>query len=880
MANSSDDDLIVGPTAIETRLSSPPLTPAAATATARLAPGSIIAGRYRLVALLGKGGMGEVYRAEDLILDHPVALKFLPAGMAVDEAQLAQFHNELRIARQVSHKNVCRLYDLGEANHRRFLTMEYVDGEDLASLLRRIGRLPPHKAIEIARQLCAGIAAAHERGVVHRDLKPANVMIDGDGNVRITDFGLAVPSCDADAVRAGTPHYMSPEALAGQPATVQSDIYALGLILFEVFTGRRVFDAKTMADLIRQHDSGAITTPSSVVRDLDPTVERVILRCLERDPAKRSATALAVAAALPGANPLADALAAGETPSPELLAAAGEKEALSVGRGLGALAFVVAGMATSVILAPSTSFTGFVPMDKPPAVLVDRAQQILASLGYTDPAADQASAFGITEDFVRWHAEHDRTPGRWEALRTGEPAVIRFWYRSSPQTMAPTGPQRNVAVNDPPLTTSGMKLVRLDTRGRLEELDVVPPQFDLEPPSNSAPNWAVLFDAADLKIDMFNRAEPQWTPRAYADARAAWEGPLTARPDLHVRVEAAAYHGRPVSFVIVGPWTHAARTQTTATPLSQRVLATLVELMTAAFVAAAMLLARHNVRSKRADLRGAGRLAVAVIVGFTVTWVFAAHHFSDVGTEMSSFSKQFSLFLFEAGLLWLLYLALEPYVRRFWPDAILGWTRLLSGRVRDPRVGRDVLVGCVCAFAIGLPELVYSLLPGRFGLPPPFPVAGDNVVALTNVARLIGSMCDQIANALFVSLLAVLGIVLLRLIFRRMSMAIAAAFALLMLVQAGQVFQSETAWWFAAIFQLWIITAVLFVIVRFGLLATVVALSIGDFAGGIPLTPNLSHWSASTSNIAVTIVIGVAFFGYYAARAGEPLFGAIDGAEG
>ena len=146
-----------------------------------------------------------------------VALKFLPQGVAGDDSRLAQFHNELRVARQVSHKNVVRLYDLGDADGRRFLTMEYVDGEDLATLLRRIGRLPQDKAIEIARQLCAGIAAAHERGVLHRDLKPANVMIDGDGNVRITDFGIATAAGDSGAAFAGTPQYMAPEQLAGRP---------------------------------------------------------------------------------------------------------------------------------------------------------------------------------------------------------------------------------------------------------------------------------------------------------------------------------------------------------------------------------------------------------------------------------------------------------------------------------------------------------------------------------------------------------------------------------------------------------------------------------------------------------------------------------------
>ena len=156
MSRPEDDDLTIGPTVAPTRGSFRP-GDRMPTPSPGFAPGSIIGGRYRLVALLGRGGMGEVYRADDLTLDHPVALKFLPDGVAADYDRLAQFHNELRIARQVSHPNVCRLYDLGEADGRRFLTMEYVDGEDLASLLRRIGRIPEDKAIEIARQLCAGL---------------------------------------------------------------------------------------------------------------------------------------------------------------------------------------------------------------------------------------------------------------------------------------------------------------------------------------------------------------------------------------------------------------------------------------------------------------------------------------------------------------------------------------------------------------------------------------------------------------------------------------------------------------------------------------------------------------------------------------------------
>src|SRR5262245_5363310 len=251
----------------------------------RFEPGTLLGGRYRIVGRLGRGGMGEVYRADDLKLGQPVALKFLPPDVDGDPVRLTQLHTEVRMARQVSHPNVCRVYDIDEVDGHTFLSMEYVDGEDLASLLRRIGRFPGDRALAIARQICAGLAAAHERGVVHRDFKPANVMVDGTGKVRITDFGLA--GVDGEAIRAGTPAYMAPEQLAGAEVTAKSDIYALGLVLYEIFTGQRALEGKNLAELIRMREQSAIVPPSAIVRDLQPPIERTILHCLRPDPDDR-----------------------------------------------------------------------------------------------------------------------------------------------------------------------------------------------------------------------------------------------------------------------------------------------------------------------------------------------------------------------------------------------------------------------------------------------------------------------------------------------------------------------------------------------------------------------------------------------------------------
>src|SRR5580704_5608246 len=274
--------------------------------------------------------MGEVYRADDLALGQPVALKFLPDHLASDADRLQRFRKEVAVARKVSHPNCCRVYDLTEQAGPPFLSMEYIDGESLDALLRRVGRLPEEKATEVARQFCSALGAVHDQGLLHRDLKPANVMLDGRGRVRLTDFGLALSSDDAmgRSETAGTPAYMAPEQIGKGEASVRSDIYSLGLVFYELFTGHLPYQVNTAVEWRRAHLESSPRTPSSVVKDIDPAVESVILRCLQKDPTKRPSSVRQVAAAFPGGDPLAAALAAGETPSPEMVAASGETEGL------------------------------------------------------------------------------------------------------------------------------------------------------------------------------------------------------------------------------------------------------------------------------------------------------------------------------------------------------------------------------------------------------------------------------------------------------------------------------------------------------------------------------------------------------------------------
>jgi len=253
------------------------------------APGDVFAGRYRMVARLGQGGMGDVWRADDLVLSMPVALKLLQVSGPAGRALLL---NEVRLARRVTHPAVCRVFDIGEEGGTVFLSMEFVEGEDLATLIHHVGRLPSEKVVEMGLQLCDALGAAHGQGILHRDLKPANILIDANGSIHVTDFGIAVTrDGGGPKTGVGTPGYMAPEQLAsGAPVSERTDIYALGLVLYELLVGQHAFD--------RSGPQRPAPRPSALITGVDPRLERAVMQALSADPAGRPASAAEMAALL------------------------------------------------------------------------------------------------------------------------------------------------------------------------------------------------------------------------------------------------------------------------------------------------------------------------------------------------------------------------------------------------------------------------------------------------------------------------------------------------------------------------------------------------------------------------------------------------------
>ena len=825
-------------------------------AVGRFELGEIVDGRYRVLGRAGAGGMGEVLRAEDTRLGHVVALKFLPEGATGDQVLRDRLLEEVRMARQVTHPNVCRVHDIGEVHGQLYLSMEFVDGEDLATLLKRIGRLPEDKALEIGRQLCAGLAAAHARGILHRDLKPANVMLDGEGRARITDFGLAVAgAADGREAMAGTPQYMAPEQLEGREATIRSDLYALGLVLYELFTGSRPHKGKSPRELLQERRTSDVAPASTVVRDIDPQVERVIQQCLESNPAARPASVLAVAASLPGGDSLEAKLAAGETPSPELVAAAGGVGTLAFKRGAIYAALVIV---LAVTLAAVNRTALLIEREKPgqaPEVLVHQAQELLSTLGFSREYNDSAYGVGSNFNFAAHIRNSDESVDRWDRLAEVDlPSSVLFWYRESPYRLDPEDARGRVWERDPKLDVPGMVSVILSPNGQLVSLQAVPASDVDHDYDGTSVDWNLLFSASGLNLGTFEEVPANYTPGDAFDELHAWTGRHPEAMEIPLRIEAAGYQGFPVRYLLMFDW---AESPEPSTSMLAAVLEDVTGLLELVVLWGGVVTVIFSLRRGRGDRRGAFRVAAFVFLTVLLAWACRVHPYASSDYLLGNFFDAVGDAARKALATWIIYIALEPFVRRIWPNALVAWSRLVAGNWRDPMVGREVLVGVLLAEVVVLMMRLVRVGAGSMGFDPPMP-RSSNFDTTLGLRPLLADFMDVIPGGLIAAFGIVLLLVILRYLLRSRWLALSLLLAMIVLtgprVETGVLLvdYGQTSF-FAAVF--------IWVILKRGLLT----LAVGDawltICDNQPVTLDFTSWYGHVGVVFLLVAASLAFYG-------------------
>lgn len=776
-------------------------TPSGSSLHGRFEPGQRVAGRYRIVSLLGKGGMGEVYRADDLVLGQSVALKFLPEDFANDSKRLEYFFSEVRLARQVSHPNVCRVHDIGEVDGQHFISMEFIDGEDLKALLKRTGRPQQEKAIEWARQLCSGLAAAHDQGVLHRDLKPANVMIDGRGQVRITDFGLAtVDNEETQKSLVGTPAYMAPEQLTKGQTSVQSDVYSLGLVLFEIFAGVSAREANR-DDRPGDSSHGSL---SGVVKDIDAAVEQIVLRCLRQDPNDRPANVAEVALSLPGANPLAAALAAGQVPSPQLVATSEEKRIAPSWVIILLLGLLFLGLVGSCLLSSHGGWIRFANDSQPPEHLRIEAEKLIESFGYQTEGHDKASGYdgplrleeGPTTEISYWYRQR---PEPFVVIDHFQDDGLSGYNLSRVRRNQPAWKEGDVGIQLSP-QDGQLRWFRAKPNQRaektvLEEGILKPKELDLTPDR-------VGFDFDALALDH----ETSILPPDYADVFQTWRGKWPSNGN-EFQVTVAQVGGNLSYFQLRSPSDeyHSRTVDDVESPLGFSVGLTLMLFASSV----ALFLLFNNLWKDYGDKVAALRLSLSWFTAGMVCWALQTHSFQIghiVGARNAMAGSAFAV--------WVFYISFEPFVRRNWPELLVGTTNLLRANALNPSVGREILVGS----SVGAFYTAGILLMHRFmGLHSPGHVIGRGTNAIVGTPEFLSWVIGTfLFSGVLYAVVFLAGLVALRLIFRTKLWTGVAATILLGLVMSGGIpsyaIPIRIAW----------LGLMYFVLLRHGLLALIV----------------------------------------------------------
>jgi serine/threonine-protein kinase len=507
-----------------------------------------------------------------------------------------------------------------------------------------------------------------------------------------------------------------------------------------------------------------------------------------------------------------------------------------------------------------------IPMGKSPEILSARAEEIVRKLGYTDAPLDSDRGFSFDDSYYV-SASQQRSADVWQKVQTGQPLTLYFWYRQSPRYLDKLILE-DATVPAPPLHISGLTHLSLDTRGRLVEFYRVPQQFEAQAVAAAEPDWSVLFGAAEIDPANFQPTESQWVPPVAYDTRKAWEGRLPDHPEIPLRIEAAGFRNKPVYFQLIYPWTKPVRQE--ETQYSGREWAAVLSfgLVVAVVVIGALLLARRNLRLGRGDRRGAFKLAFFAFAVMMVSIFLAADHVPSPGKELWTLYVSARYALFAAVTLWLIYIALEPYVRRFAPRLLISWSRLLAGDFRDPMIGRDLLVGGL--LGLGHTAAIYLGYGLRLRLTTDqFPLLSINTDTLRGYrVMLMDMLSDGLLGSIFAGLAYLFFFLLMYIIVRKPRLAGILMWLTVLTIQV--LFFASS--WHIVISNLLIATLLTVTVARFGLLAAISWSFFFQLTFSWPMTTNLSQWYSNATLLALATLVGLAVYGFYTSLAGQPIF--------
>jgi serine/threonine-protein kinase len=586
-------------------------------------------------------------------------------------------------------------------------------------------------------------------------------------------------------------------------------------------------------------------------------VEKAIRRCLNPDPAKRPANALSVAMALPGGDPLAAALAAGETPSPELVASSGHRQGMPRQYAVLCLAGLGVCLAAAVVLQSRTVAEFNTPMEYAPEVLASKAREMAAAFGYPKKPADSAVWMADTGGLLA-HLNKLPKSQKWDEWLTSEPPLLAV-YRQSPNLLL-AEPYGDVGVTNPPPTAPGMVQVNLNTAGYLRKFAAIPPA-DAAPVANPVEPDAV-FRAAGLDRANFTEITPAFVPAGAADELHSWKGPHPKIPNLDLTVEMAAWKGRLTTVYVVDNWKGDPPAGATTSVTSQ-VRGIVILAMAASGVLAAILLARRNWRLGRIDRKGALRIGITRFFMGIAIWLGTVHAVpsSDMITLAVS---SFATWLAWGATLWLLYLALEPSVRAHWPHSLVTWNRLLAGQWKDAQVASHILIGAAVGAAVWTTAAVVDYFSGEgMGVS-----SGINAAAGTR--HWIAAHTATLAGDLSVGLLCFFALTGLRYLVKKDWIAAMVAAILFTFSKSSDFTSSD--WEVKSAIYLFLFGVLLMVLLRYGLVTIVAAAFFIDSFDSIGLGGDWKAWYAPAGLATAALLAGIAVYAFWRSLGSRDVF--------